>query len=85
MSLEQTFAAIAVLRKERLRGMSAEGRWVMRRYEFEIRANGLGTWTASITDWKQVSGPGGGIGVGVHKDPDLAIIAAMRQLGLACG
>lgn len=85
VSLIDTFARLDAIKVEKLHGRTSEGRWTLRRYEIEIHSNGLGTWTATIRDWKRVwveYKPGSEMGIGVNKDPNKAILAAMQQLGI---
>ncbi len=85
ITLLDTFARLDQIKKEKLHGRTSEGRWTLQRFEIEIHNNGLGTWTACIRDWKRV-GPefknSDSIGIGVSKDPNQAMLAAMYQLGI---
>lgn len=79
--LTATFATLDALRREKLHGRSPEGRWTMRRYEIDLHSNSLGSWTATIRDWKGIGPTGtGGLGIGIDPDPDAALRAAMQQL-----
>jgi hypothetical protein len=83
--LAATFARIEEIRHERLSGRDPEGRWSMYRYKFDLFNNELGSWTATVRDWKRVGSPykdGDDIGHGVHADPNEAMLMAMRQLGI---
>ena len=85
LTLDQYFALLTHIRKEKLHGRAHGKRWTLHRYEVEIHHNGLGSWTVSLQDWKRVGPqyePRDAYGLGIDKDIARAIHKALVQLDI---